>query len=79
MPNNKKGKGKLHEDEEVSVGTAQIRKKSVNKFSQMMTRSKKSNEEQAGSRRNSREQTPVAEKDQETLPTNLSQSDVDMV
>jgi len=81
MPNNKKGKSKLHEDEEVSVGTAQMRKKTGNKFSQMMTRSKKSNEEQeqAGSRRNSREQTPVVEKDQETLPTNLSQSSVDMV
>ena len=77
MLNNKKGKIKLHENEEVSVGTAQMRKKSnVNKFSQMMTRNKKSNEEQAGSRRNSREQTPVTDRDQGILPTNLSQNDV---
>ena len=79
MPNNKKGKSKSHEDEDVSVGTAQMRKKTVNKFSQMMTRSSKKSEEQAGSRRNSREQTPVVEKDQETLPINLSQTSVDMV
>ena len=64
MPNNKKGKKKLHENKEVSVGMAQMRKKSnVNKFSQMMTHNKKSNEEQAGSHRNSREQTPVTDKD----------------
>ncbi|CAG8749853.1 3563_t:CDS:1, partial [Funneliformis caledonium] len=59
---------------------AQMQKKPItNKFLQMMTRSKKSNEkEQAGLHRNSREQTPAFEKDQETLSTNLSINDVNM-
>ncbi|CAG8684536.1 7285_t:CDS:2 [Funneliformis caledonium] len=69
MLNNKKGKNRLHENEEISVGTAQMQKKPItNKFSQMMT----------CSHRNSREQTPTFEKDQETLSTNLSINDVNM-
>ncbi|CAG8497884.1 15505_t:CDS:1 [Funneliformis caledonium] len=80
MPNNKKEKNRLHENEEISVGTAQMRKKLItNKFLQMMTCSKKSNEkEQAGSYRNSRKQIPAFKKDQETLSTNLSINDVNI-
>ncbi|CAG8487349.1 582_t:CDS:2 [Funneliformis mosseae] len=55
-------------------------KKSItNKFSQMITCSKKSNEkEQAGSHKNLRKQTLTFEKNQEILSTNLLINDINM-